>query len=61
LNPANAGLRARLYEAARILREEPDGSGGWNLDVELLGRNVKLLRELDNLIAPTPRQESISE
>ncbi len=60
LGPANAGLRARLYGAARILREESDGTGGWNLDVELLARDVKLLHEVDKLKAPIPEQESIS-
>jgi GTP-binding protein HflX len=60
LEPANAGLRARLYEAARILREESDGSGGWDLDVEILARDMRLLRELDKLIAPASAQESIS-
>lgn len=54
LGPENAGLRARLYNAAQILREESDGTGGWDLEVELLKRDVKLLHELDEL------QDSIS-
>lgn len=47
LGPTSAGLRARLYNTARVLKEESDGAGGWDLEVELLKRNAKLLQELD--------------
>lgn len=51
LAPIDAGLRAKLYGTARVIKEESDGTGGWDMEVELLTRDTKLLRELDELEA----------
>jgi GTP-binding protein HflX len=34
LNPADGRLRARLFEAGRVLNDRPTDSGGWELEVE---------------------------
>jgi GTP-binding protein HflX len=49
LSPTSAGLRARLYGIGRVLREEYDGAGGWDMEVELLIKDARILRELDEL------------
>ncbi|MGX2039942.1 ribosome rescue GTPase HflX [Methylocaldum sp. MU1018] len=51
LAPANAGLRARLYGTARILREESDDTGGWDMEIELHKKDARLLHELDEIEA----------
>ena len=48
LGPAEAGLRARLFEAGAVLRDEADGeSGGWTMEVELQAKDAGLLRGVE--------------
>jgi GTP-binding protein HflX len=47
LGACDAALRARLYEVARILREESDGVGGWIMKIDVPLRNAGLLREVE--------------
>lgn len=46
LEPSQAALRAKFYRAGKILREEDDGCGGWNMVVELEPREwCSLMKE----------------
>lgn len=47
LAAGDAAFRARLYEVARILREESDGAGGWTMEIDVPQRNAGFLREME--------------
>jgi len=38
LRPSEGGVRARLFRLGRVLRDEVDPAGGWNMEVELPSR-----------------------
>ncbi len=40
---SDAALRAKLYRSGRVLRDEADGCGGWNMEVEMEPRAWCLL------------------
>jgi len=44
LSPTDAAFRARLFQIAKILKDEPDEDGGWNIEVEIQTKDEKLLR-----------------
>jgi len=46
LSPADAGLHARLFTIAKVLKDEPDEGGGWNMDVEIQAKDEWLLSGL---------------
>ena len=45
LEPTEAGLRARLFELANVLKDEADDTGGWTMEIEISSRVVRLLRD----------------
>ncbi|MFM8330618.1 MAG: ribosome rescue GTPase HflX [Candidatus Methylumidiphilus sp.] len=45
LSPAEAGRRARLFAIAKVLRDEPDESGGWVMEIEIPAKDERLLRD----------------
>jgi GTP-binding protein HflX len=45
LAPTEAALRARLFETARVLKDEPCETGGWTMEVELSTKDERRLRE----------------
>jgi len=45
LAPGQAGLRARLFKIARVLRDEVDETGGWTMEIEIPAKDARLLRE----------------
>jgi len=47
LGPEDARLRAALFRAARVLRDESTQAGGWEMDVELPRREFERLRKSD--------------
>jgi GTP-binding protein HflX len=47
LSASEAGVRARLYNVARVLKEEGDGKGGWTMDVEVPHWEMGFLNEGD--------------
>jgi GTP-binding protein HflX len=44
LAPAQAGLRARLFEIANVLKDEADETGGWAMEIEIPAKDERLLR-----------------
>ena len=56
LTPADGRLRARLFEAGRVLNDRPTDSGGWELEVEFPRADYeRLLRqegELERRVVP---------
>lgn len=47
LEPGDAGMRAKLFGSAHILRDEPDGEGGWYMEVEISKKQAGLLRDFE--------------
>lgn len=45
LAPTDAALRARLYEIAKVLKDEADETGGWTMEVEVATKDERRLRE----------------
>lgn len=45
VSPADAALRARLFAVAKVLKDEPDEAGGWNMEIEIQAKDERLLRE----------------
>lgn len=45
LAPTEAALRAKLYEVAKVLADEADESGGWNMEVSILKKFAAFLEE----------------
>ncbi len=44
--PANLGnIRAKLYQAGRIITENEDGEGGWEMEVEIPLREIGILQQ----------------
>ena len=46
LHPHQGRIRAKLYEQAMILRDGPLETGGWDMEVELLKKDLGLLAEV---------------
>jgi GTP-binding protein HflX len=44
LAPTEAGLRARLFAVAKVLRDEAEETGGWTMEVEIQAKDAGLLR-----------------
>jgi GTPase len=40
-----ARLRAKLFEIARIIKDEADGDGGWNMEIEIRRKDTRWLGE----------------
>ncbi len=47
LSSSEGALRARVYEFAKVLKDEADETGGWTMQVELATKDERHLRELD--------------
>lgn len=47
LSPREGGLRARLFSLGRVLKDEVDEKGGWNMEVELPARYRGVLEAID--------------
>jgi len=45
LDSAAAGLRARLFEVALVLKDEADELGGWDMEIEMPEKDEWLLRD----------------
>lgn len=45
--PSQAGIRAKLFAVGSVIRDDADGLGGWNMEVELHKKNLGLLKNLD--------------
>lgn len=45
--PSQAGIRAKLFAVGSVIRDDTDGLGGWNMEVELHKKNLGLLKNLD--------------
>lgn len=45
LEPTQAGLRARLFKAAKVLKDEANENGGWTMEVEIPAKEASLLRD----------------
>ncbi len=48
LMASEAALRGRLYGAARVVKEENDGKGGWTMDIEVSPGEIAFLKELES-------------
>lgn len=46
LTPGQAGIRAKLFESARVLEDTPDETGGWRMVVEATPKTEGWLRKL---------------
>jgi GTP-binding protein HflX len=46
LAPTQAGLRARLFGIAKVLKDAPDEAGGWIMEIEIAAKDAWLLRGL---------------
>jgi len=47
LSAKQAGIRARLFDYARILHEQTDDFGGWKLKIEIDKKHLGLLKEVE--------------
>lgn len=45
LAPTDAALRAKLYEFASVLKDEPDDAGGWTMEVQVAAKDERRLWE----------------
>jgi len=54
LGVAQAGLRALLYQTARIITERPLQGGGWEIDVEIAQRDYDVLRNRPERVEFSP-------
>jgi GTP-binding protein HflX len=43
LSPTEAGLRARLFTFAKVMKDEADETGGWTMEVEIQANDLGLL------------------
>ncbi len=46
LHPHQGGIRAKLYEQAIVLQDGPLETGGWDMEVELLKKDLGILAEV---------------
>ncbi len=47
LSALQGGLRAKLYRLAKVLEEEPDESGGWQMSVNITRREYQRLKKTE--------------
>jgi GTP-binding protein HflX len=45
LDSSKGGLRARLFEIALVLKDEADGVGGWDMEIEIPQKDERYLRD----------------
>ncbi|MDD5037500.1 MAG: hypothetical protein PHE55_22460, partial [Methylococcaceae bacterium] len=55
LSATEAGLRARLFEFAKILKDETSEEGGWDLEIEIPAKDARFL--LDYGLGPMVEEE----
>jgi len=48
LSPAQGRVRAKLFDFAKIINEETDDYGGWNLAIEIDKKHLGLLKSVEN-------------
>lgn len=46
LSPSQGGVRARLFQVAKIIRDDVGEGGGWNMEVELHKKDLGVLKSL---------------
>lgn len=49
LGPTDAALRARLFAASKVLKDEATENGGWHMEIEIAAKNENILREFGKL------------
>jgi len=47
LSPTQGGVRAKLFDFAKIINEETDNYGGWNLAIEIDKKYLGLLKSIE--------------
>ncbi len=57
LAPTDAALRARLFEIAKVLKDEADETGGWTMEVEVAMKDERRLKEFGKDWMPEKNEE----
>ncbi len=57
LAPTDAALRARLFEVAKVLKDEADETGGWTMEVEMAMKEERRLKEFGRAWMPGKVEE----
>ncbi len=57
LGPTEAGLRARLFEIAKVLKDTPDDTGGWTMEIETSPKVDRLLHDYGRADRPQENGE----
>ena len=57
LEPTDAALRARLFQIAKVIKDEADDTGGWTLEVEIATKDERRLSGFGKVLADLKAEE----
>ena len=57
LEPTDAALRARLFQIAKVIKDESDDTGGWTLEVEIATKDERRLSGFGKVLADLKAEE----
>ncbi len=57
LEPTDAALRARLFQIAKVIKDESDETGGWTLEVEIATKDERRLSGFGKVLADLKAEE----